>query len=374
MNEYTPYYTPVGTTNINYTTNASRRYPTYRVTRTIAQPIVVSRDDLIKNLAGATDQYKQAMLDTRDAGTAVGSAVDDRMVEKMLSTPQNKGRLESELPIESALMGGLLKGFQAYNTVSNMKLAQEKENYLNMLKQIEMEDALKAREEAAAAKNAELNKVTTETTEYTDPVGGTYGSQQQKLYDEAIQKDVERKSAAVTAADVWNTVDQHPNHFSEFAQNEYFGWVMPGDDRKRRGWVAQQAPQIGGVELQKLQDMMPKGFSGAINSAVEQRLMMPVREAMNSGIGSKIKPAIETYLGGYYDELQKEYAIQSGGQVLPFTKEQFVSDQLNRNPRQYNVDYDPSDANKPMFKPIKKELKNNNDFYKNKYGATVVED
>ena len=192
MNEYTPYYTPVGTTNINYTTNASRRYPTYRVTRTIAQPIVVSRDDLIKNLAGATDQYKQAMLDTRDAGTAVGSAVDDRMVEKMLSTPQNKGRLESELPIESALMGGLLKGFQAYNTVSNMKLAQEKENYLNMLKQIEMEDALKAREEAAAAKNAELNKVTTETTEYTDPVGGTYGSQQQKLYDEAIQKDVER--------------------------------------------------------------------------------------------------------------------------------------------------------------------------------------
>jgi len=158
--------------NINYTTNSSRQYPTHRVTRTIAQPIVVSREDLIKNLAGATDAYKQAMLSTRDAGTAVGSAVDDKMVEKMLSTPQNKGRLESELPIESALMGGLLKGFQAYNTVSNMKLAQEKENYLNMLKQIEMEDAMKAREEAAAAKNAELNKVTIEDTQYTDPVEG----------------------------------------------------------------------------------------------------------------------------------------------------------------------------------------------------------
>ncbi len=373
MNEINPMYTPMGTTNINYTTNASRQYPTHRVTRTIAQPIVVSREDLIKNLAGASDAYKKAMLDTRDLGTAIGSAVDSSMVEKMLSTPQNKGRLESELPIESALMGGLLKGFQAYNQVSNAKLAQEKENYLNFLKQVEMEDAMRAREEAAAAKNAELNKTTVEDVDYTEPVGGTYGSQQ-KAYEEAMNKDVERKSAAVTAADVWNTVDQHPNHFSEFAQNEYFGWMMPGDDRKRRGWVAQQAPQIGGVELQKLQDMMPKGFSGAINSAVEQRLMMPVREAMNSGIGSKIKPAIETYLGGYYDELQKEFAVQTGGQALPFTKEEFISDQLNRNPRQYNVDYNPSDPNKPMFKAIKKETKNNNEFYKNKYGATVVED
>ena len=159
--------------SINYTTNASRQYPTHKVTRTIAQPIVVTRKDLIDSLTGANAAYKQAMLDTRDAGTAVGSAVDDKMVEKMLSTPQNKGRLESELPIESALMGGLLKGFQAYNTVSNMKLAQEKENYLNMLKQIEMEDAMKAREEAAAAKNAELNKVTIEDTQYTDPVEGS---------------------------------------------------------------------------------------------------------------------------------------------------------------------------------------------------------
>ena len=219
-----------------------------------------------------------------------------------------------------------------------------------------------------------MNKITTETTEYTDPVGGGAMTKEQEAYQKAMQKDVERQSAAVTASDVWNTVDQHPNQFSEFAQNQYYGWIMPGDDRARRGWVAQQAPQIGGVELQKLQDMMPKGFSGAINSAVEQRLMMPVREAMNSGIGSKIKPAIETYLGGYYDELQKEYAVQSGGQALPFTKEQFISDQLNRNPREYNTDYDPRDPNKPMFKAIKKELKDNTELYKTKYGATVVED
>lgn len=231
MNEINPMYN--GGTNISYTTNASRQYPIYKVTRTIAQPIVVSREDLIKNLAGASDQYKQAMLDTRDAGTAVGSAVDDKMVEKMLSTPQNKGRLESELPIESALMGGLLKGFQAYNTVSNMKLAQEKENYLSMLKQIEMEDAMRAREEAAAAKNAELNKTMVEETKYTDPVGGTQESAQQStMY-----------SAAATAI----------NDLYKLAQGGIGGW---NNDPKSR-WNSKETANLLGKREAALSALIP---------------------------------------------------------------------------------------------------------------------
>lgn len=158
-------------TNITYTTNSQRLYPEHKITRTIAKPIVVSREDLINNLAGVTEDYKKAMDYYNDWGTAIGKAVDQSMVEKMLSTPQNKGRLESELPIESALMGGLLKGFQAYDTVQSAKLANEKEAYLNYLKEIEMEDALKAREEAAAAKNAELNKTVIEDTQYKDSEG-----------------------------------------------------------------------------------------------------------------------------------------------------------------------------------------------------------
>ena len=45
-----------------------------------------------------------------------------------------------------------------------------------MLNEAKMVDELKAREEAAAAKNAELNKKTIEETKYTDPVGGGYGN------------------------------------------------------------------------------------------------------------------------------------------------------------------------------------------------------
>ena len=176
MNEYAGYYVPAGTTNINYTTNASRQYPTYKVTRTIAQPIVVSREDLIRNLAGATDQYKKALADYNDLGTAVGASVDKDMITKALSAPQNKGRLESEMSWAQALSGGLLQGFKSYNDAAAQKMNMYKNQYDAMLNEAKMVDELKAREEAAAAKNAELNKKTIEETKYTDPVGGGYGN------------------------------------------------------------------------------------------------------------------------------------------------------------------------------------------------------
>lgn len=162
--------------NINYTTNASRQYPTYKVTRTIAQPIVVSREDLINNLAGATKQYKQALADYNDWGTAVGASVDKDMITKALSAPQNKGRLESEMSWAQALSGGLLQGFKSYNDAAAQKMNMYKNQYDAMLNEAKMVDELKAREEAAAAKNAELNKKVIEETDYTDPVGGGYGN------------------------------------------------------------------------------------------------------------------------------------------------------------------------------------------------------
>lgn len=165
--------------NINYTTNSSRQYPTHKVTRTIAQPVVVSREDLIKNLAGASKDYKDALTSyEKDLGATIGNAYTDKMIENALSTPKNKGRLEASIPTTSLVMGGLMSLFKGYGDTKNKQLENKKENYLNMLKQIEMEDALKARQEAAAAKNAELNKVTIEDTQYTDPIesgGVQYG-------------------------------------------------------------------------------------------------------------------------------------------------------------------------------------------------------
>lgn len=156
-------------TNITYNTNANRQYPVYKVTRTIAQPVVVSREDLIKNLAGATDDYKKALADYHDYGTAIGASVSDDMIKRALSAPQNKGRLESEMSPWQALAGGIMQGFKSYNDAKAQKLATQKSGYDAILQEIKNMDELRAREEAAAAKNAELNKEVIEETKYTDP-------------------------------------------------------------------------------------------------------------------------------------------------------------------------------------------------------------
>lgn len=319
-------------------------------TQKSTKPIVVTREDLVTALAGASDEYKKALEESNTLMGALGKSVSDEQVAKILAAPTNKGRLESKMGWGQALSGALMSGLNTYGKLNQIKENKAAKEYEDALKMATMTDTLRAREEAADLQNAVNNQTVTVTgmEKYNLPKDGN--SSQQTLQQQVNDK-VDRESAAITAADVWNTVNQHPNQFSQLAYYTY--GAFPGDDAKRRGWVSQQAPLVGGVELQKLQRMMPKGFSGAINSAHEQKLMMPVREALTSGIGSKIKPAIETYLGGYYDELQKEFMMKTGGEKLPFTKEDFISDQLTNNAREYNTDFDPSNPNTPMFLPIK---------------------
>lgn len=321
-------------------------------TRKNTQPVVVSREDLINALKTGTNDYKKALAENNTLAAALGKSISDKEVENTLAAPTNKGRLESEISPLQAFVGGTLAGFNTYGKISQNAEDTAAKQYDATMKGISTEDALLSKQEAADLQNA-LNNQTISVTGYEKyklPKDGSDSGQQ--TLQQQLSDELDRESTAVTAADVWNTVNQHPYHFSDFANSDWFGWMTFGDDRKRRGWVSQQAPLIGGVELQKLQRMMPKGFSGAINSPHEQKLMMPVREALTSGIGSKIKPAIETYFGGYYDELQKEYAMKTNGQRLPFTKEDFITDQLTNNAREYNTEYNPSDPKQPMFLPI----------------------
>ena len=327
-------------------------------TRKMTTPIVVNRDSLISTLAGVNDEYKQALKNVNSFWGKLGKSVSDQQVRDALAAPNNKGRLESNMGWGQALSGALLSGL---NTYGKMKAAEENKaakDYEAALKQLTMEDSLMSRKEAADLQNA-LNTQTIEVDGYEklngpdmDSSTGTKAMQaQQEAVEKKIADAVDQESAAITMADVYNTVDQNPYQFSFLAKN--MGGLYPRADLQRRNWVAQQAPVVGSVELQKLQKMMPNGFSGAINSAVEQKLMMPVREALASGIGSNIKSAVTTMLGSYYDQLQKEYVMKTQGQRLPFTKEQFINDQLTTNARQYNVDYDPADPTEPMFLPIK---------------------
>lgn len=356
MYEYTQQYPMMYNAmapSMTYVSGGQELRPVTTTTRKQTRPYVVSREDQLRRVLAGSNRYNEVLQDNNGFWNNLSKTVTDQQVRDALTPPTNKGRLESNMDWGQALSGALLSGLNTYGKFNQAKEDQARKEHENIMKQIAMEDSLLAREEAADLQDALNNQtITVQGMEKVNLPKDGSGSGQQTLQQQ-LGDELDRESTAVTAADVWNTVNQHPYHFSDFANNDYFGWMTFGDDRKRRGWVSQQAPLIGGVELQKLQRMMPKGFSGAINSPHEQKLMMPVREALTSGIGSKIKPAVETYLGGYYDELQKEYAMKTDGQRLPFTKEDFIADQLTNNAREYNVDYDPADPTKPMFLPIK---------------------
>lgn len=327
-------------------------------TRKQTRPYIVSREDQLRRVLAGSNRYNEVLQDNNGFWNNLSKSVSDQQVRDALTPPTNKGRLESNMGWGQALSGALLSGLNTYGKFNQAKEDQARKEHENIMKQIAMEDSLLAREEAADLQDALNNQtVTVEGYEKLNGLatGSSTGTKAKQTQQEAVEKKiadaVDQESAAITMADVYHTVDQNPNQFSWLARN-LFG-AYPRADLQRRNWVAQQAPVVGAVELQKLQKMMPNGFSGAINSAVEQKLMMPVREALASGVGSNIKSAVTTMLGNYYDQLQKEYIMKTQGQRLPFTKEQFINDQLTTNARQYNVDYDPADPSEPMFLPIK---------------------
>lgn len=327
-------------------------------TKKQTRPYTVSREDQLRRVLAGSNRYNEVLQDNNGFWNNLSKTVSDQQVRDALAAPTNKGRLESNMGWGQALSGALLSGLNTYNKFNQAKEDQARKEHENIMKQIAMEDSLLAREEAGDLQDA-LNNQTIEVEGY-EKLNGPYtgsstGTKAMQAQQEAVEKKiadaVDQESAAITMADVYNTVDQNPYQFSLVAKN--VNGVYPRADLQRRNWVIQQAPIVGSVELQKLQKMMPNGFSGAINSVVEQKLMMPAREALVSGIGSNIKAAVTTMLGNYYDQLQKEYVMKTQGQRLPFTKEQFINDQLTTNARQYNVDYDPADPTKPMFLPIK---------------------
>ena len=327
-------------------------------TRKQTRPYTVSREDQLRRVLAGSNRYNEVLQDNNGFWNNLSKTVSDQQVRDALTPPTNKGRLESNMGWGQALSGALLSGLNTYGKFKAAEEDQARKEHENIMKQIAMEDSLLAREEAANLQDA-LNNQTIEVDGYEKlngpDMGSSTGTKAMQAQQEAVEKKiadaVDRESAAITMADVYNTVDQNPYQFSWVAKN--MSGVYPRADLQRRNWVIQQAPIVGSVELQKLQKMMPNGFSGAINSAVEQKLMMPAREALVSGIGSNIKSAITTMLGDYYDQLQKDYVMKTQGQRLPFTKEQFIDDQLTTNARQYNVDYDPADPTQPMFLPIK---------------------
>lgn len=130
-------------------------------TRKSTKPIVVTREDLVTALAGASDEYKKALEESNTLMGALGKSVSDEQVAKILAAPTNKGRLESKMGWGQALSGALMSGLNTYGKLNQIKENKAAKEYEDALKMATMTDTLRAREEAADLQNAVNNQTVT---------------------------------------------------------------------------------------------------------------------------------------------------------------------------------------------------------------------
>lgn len=137
--------------------------PVTTTTRKSTKPIVVNREDLVTALAGASDEYKKALEESNTLMGALGKAVSDEQVARVLAAPTNKGRLESKMGWGQALSGALLSGLNTYGKLKQNQENKAAKEYEDALKMATVTDTLKAREEAADLQNALNNQTITVT-------------------------------------------------------------------------------------------------------------------------------------------------------------------------------------------------------------------
>ena len=305
-------------TNITYNTNASRQYPIYKVTRTLAQPIVVSREDLIKNLAGATDDYKKALLNYPDVGTGIGASVDSDMVKRALSAPQNKGRLESEISPWQAISGALLQGFKSYNDVKSQMLAAEKNKYDTALQEMKFIDELRAREEAAAAKNAELNKEVVEETKYTDPA--ITGQAQYGIYKGPQGESVVVSPLTNFRSDLENIgtkfdssfenideMQKDSTRFGRWRTNALWGWGVSDAEKQARddfeAWKGSMKNVLVNANRQAGTGAMSDADAARFEQRIgEARTPAEARNILDSFEAKMLSTPVSNLRSAYYDQ------------------------------------------------------------------------
>lgn len=82
--------------------------------------------------------------------------------------------------------------------------------------------------------------------------------------------------------------------------------------------VRQELQSLVQQSVKNLMNIFPKGGSGVINTATEQRFFVPVAEAIASGEANKILPAIKAFYGQMYD------ACAAAGEPAPITRSEYI--------------------------------------------------
>lgn len=170
-----------------------------------------------------------------------------------------------------------------------------------------------------------------QTTEYKDlPYGGA--KQAQAAGEEPAKRAAEMETTSENLGDLFQTIAKNPTTFSTVG-----GLNQTEKARGLRAAVTSQGlTDMGHREFAYLNSIMPKGFSTAINTAAEQKLMRPYTSMFESGAGSAKKAAIKNMIGSIYDEYAREAKAQ--GFEMPISKEAYINSRINAG-REYNPEY-----------------------------------
>lgn len=135
-------------------------------------------------------------------------------------------------------------------------------------------------------------------------------------------------------------MESYPDAFSPSASvyDTKFGrtiGLMTTETAELRNQVKANLQTVVRASTANLMQLFPKGGSGVINTATEQRLFLPVAEAIASGEWNKIIPYIKAYYGGMYDAAQAyagEKAAISRDEYVRLMMTGVTSDGLTRVP------------------------------------------
>ena len=191
-----------------------------------------------------------------------------------------------------------------------------------------------------------MGETTTQTQNqvmgYTPMEYGTAGTSKATGVGGIGNDIVTKEIAAGTLADLYKTIDANPIAFSALSGVKQDS-ISSG---LKSGVETLGVTNLGRQEFAYLQNIMPKGFAGAINTAKEQEIMRPYTTKFQMGRGSEKKAAIKGMMSSIYDEYERLATAQ--GLKMPVSKSEYIKSRLDTG-REINASWF-SDQSTPMYK------------------------
>lgn len=295
------------------------------ITNTTSTNTPYALADMIAN----RDRIGQATRDL-DEALKLRETTGYSLFNALANIPQQQGYGSWLSDFARALGGSTASPMNAY-------LARAGTKYENTMK--DLDAILKYDKEMGGTQTQ--NQV--QTTGYKEmPWGGINGKRTGQTADDKGKNIAATENVATTLGDLYKTIDANPQAFSALSgvkQDAVSTGLKSGVD-------VMGVDTIGKREFQYLKELMPSGFTSAINQVKEQEIMRPYTTKFHNGRGSEKKATIKGMLGSIYDAYKAD--AESQGYTMPISKEQYIQSRIDGG-REINAEWF-SKPDVPMYK------------------------